>query len=243
MPLSTGSSSSICMNDDDCAGQVLQAVRLYGKRLPCPSETRCPRDGRRLGAVFRVPDGLWAWSAGHREPSMVARRQAAAFYLDTLDECVSDTERQACYAAASRALEADVRPAVTQVSVVSADPVRYQTGFGITVIGGSGFPVTEVSCGCRQRYYLDLHSLIAQAVAATCGTGQRRTRVHVPPLAPDLPEREVRRMLESLLMLGVSRRPHEMSAVDALKGLPLWLPLLPRLLSWPASSPRPSPSS
>jgi hypothetical protein len=192
----------IFMNDDDRAGQVLEAVRLYRKRLPCPSETRCPRDGRRLGAVFWLSDGLWAWSAGYREPPEAARLQAAAFYLDALDECESDRERQACHDAASQALEADIRPvarpAVTQVSILSADPVRYQTGFGISVVGGPGFLVTEVSCGCRKRYYLDLHSLITQAIAIAHGTGDRRGRVHVPPLPPDLPERERQRMLESL---------------------------------------------
>jgi hypothetical protein len=133
---------------------------------------------------------------------MVARRNAAAFYLDALDECYSDSERQACYDAHGKALEADVRPvarpAVTQVSVLSADPVRYQTGFGITVVGGPGFLVTEVSCGCRQRYYLDLHSLITQAIAGARGTRDRRGRVHVPPLPPVLPERERQRVLKSV---------------------------------------------
>jgi hypothetical protein len=190
------------MNDDDRTGQVLEAIRLHGRRLPCPSETRCPQDGRRLGAVFRLPDGLWAWSAGNREPPMAARRKAAAFYLDVLDECGSDSERQACYAAASKALEADVRPvarpAATRVSVLSANPVRYQTGFGITVVGGPGFLVTEVSCGCRRRYYLDLHSLITEAVAAVHVEDDRRGRVHVPPLPPDLPENERQRVLQSL---------------------------------------------
>jgi hypothetical protein len=198
----TESSSSIFMNDDDRTGQVLEAVRLYRRRLPCLSETRCPRDGRRLGAVFRLPDGLWAWSAGYREPPEAARRKAAAFYLDALDECGSGIEQQTCYDAASQALEADIRPvacpAVTQISILSADPVRYQTGFGISVAAGPEFLVTEVSCGCRQRYYLDLHSLITQAVAAAHGTGGRRGRVHVPPLSPDLPERERQRLLESL---------------------------------------------
>jgi hypothetical protein len=190
------------MNEGDRAGQVLETISLYGKRLPCPSETRCPRDGRRLGAVFQLPDGLWAWSAGYREPPEVARLQAAALYLDALDECDSDRERQACYDGASGALEADIRPvarpAVAQVSILSADPVRYQTGFGISVVAGRGFLVTEVSCGCRKRYYLDLHSLITRAVAATHGAGGRRGRVHVPPLPPDLPERERQRVLESL---------------------------------------------
>jgi hypothetical protein len=58
------------------------------------------------------------------------------------------------------------------------------------------FLVTEVSCECRQRYYLHLHSLITQAVATTRGPGGRRDRVHVPPLPPDLPERERQRVLE-----------------------------------------------
>jgi hypothetical protein len=149
------------------------------------------QDGRRLGAIFRLPDGLWAWSAGNREPPEAARRKAAALYLDALDDCSSHSERQACYAAASRALEADVRPvarpAVTPVRVWSAAPVRYQTGFGITVLAGPQFLVTKVSCGCRQQYYLDLHSLIARA-AAPRRPGERG-RAHVPPLPTDLPER------------------------------------------------------
>lgn len=197
----TENSSSIFMNDDDRAGRVLRAVRLNCKRLPCPSETRCPKDGRRLGAVFRLPDGLWAWSVGYREPPMVARRNAAAFYLDALDGYYSDSERQACYAAASQALEMDVRPvarqAVAQVRVLSVDPVRYRTGFEITVVGSPGFLVTEVSCGCRRRYYLDLHSLITLAVAAVREPGGRHDRVHVPPLPADLPERERQCVLAS----------------------------------------------
>ena len=48
------------------------------------------------------------------------------------------------------------------------------------MVAGPEFLVTEVSCGCRQRYYLDLHSLITQA-AAPRRPGERG-RVHVPPL-------------------------------------------------------------
>lgn len=192
-------SSLTSANGTDRPGEVLEAVRLHGRRLPCPAETRCPRDGRRLGAVFRLPDGLWAWSAGLREPPQAARLGAAVLYLDALDECCTDDERQACHEAASRALESDIRPvarpAVTWVNVLSADPVKYQTGFGISVVGGPGFLVTEVSCGCRRRYFLDLHSLITQAAAARPGTGGRDCRAHIPPLPPDLPERERQRML------------------------------------------------
>jgi hypothetical protein len=120
--------------------------------------------------------------------------------LDALDECSRDSERQAWYAAASQAFEAGIRPvarsAVTPVRVLSADPLRYQTGFSISVVAGPEFLVTEVSCGCRQQYYLDLHSLIAQA-ATPRGPGGLRGRVHVPPLPTDMPERERQRVLES----------------------------------------------
>jgi hypothetical protein len=40
---------------------------------------------------------------------MVAPRNAAAFDLDALGEFYSDSERQACHAAASQVLEADLR--------------------------------------------------------------------------------------------------------------------------------------
>jgi hypothetical protein len=74
------------------------------------------------------------------------------------------------------------------VHILSADPARYQVGFGISVVAGPGFLVTEVSCGCRKRYYLDLHSLMTQAVAAVRDKGRRAGRVHAPPLPADLPE-------------------------------------------------------
>ena len=84
------------------------------------------------------------------------------------------------------------------------------------MVAGPQFLVTEVSCGCRQQYYLDLHSLIAQAAAprvraGAAGCMSRRCR--------QICQSARERMLESLTVLGVSRRPHELSAMDALKRL------------------------
>jgi hypothetical protein len=190
------------MNDDDRAEHVLDAVRQYGKRLPYAAETRCPHDGRRLGAAFWFPDGLWLWSAGYREPPQAARLQAAGFYLDALDECQTAGEEKACYEAASDALSADIRPvarrSVMHVGIDPASPGRYQAGWGMSVVSGSGFLVTEVSCGCRRHFYLDLHSLIMQATAAP--PGGSAARAHVPPLTPDLPARERQRLVESLTL-------------------------------------------
>ena len=65
----------------------------------------------------------------------------------------------------------------------------------MSVVSGPGFLVTEVSCGCRRHFYLDLHSLILQATAAP--PGSPAARAHVPPLPPDLPARERQRLLKS----------------------------------------------
>jgi len=152
-----------------------------------------------LTQPFWFPDGLWLWAAGYREPPQAARVQAAAFYLDALDECQTAGEEKACYDAASEALSADIRPvarpSVMHVDIDPASPGRYQAGWGMSMVSGPGFLVTEVSCGCRRHFYLDLHSLILQATAAP--PGGPAARAHVPPLPPDLPACERQRLLKS----------------------------------------------
>ncbi|MGI8452042.1 MAG: hypothetical protein ACR2MP_33640 [Streptosporangiaceae bacterium] len=146
-----------------------------------------------------VPYGLWLWAVGCREPPRAARVQAAAFFLDALDECQTAGEEKAGYAAASEALSADIRPvarpSVMHVDIDPASPSRCQAGWGMSVVGGCRFLVTEVSCGCRRHFYLDLHSLIVQAAAAP--PGGPAGRAHVPPLPPDLPARERQRLVKS----------------------------------------------
>jgi hypothetical protein len=192
------------MNDDGRTSEVLRHIKLHARRLRPVAETRCPHDGRLLGAAYQLPDGLWIWSAGHREPPKVARRQAASFYLDALDECQTDEERAACFDAASEALSADIRPvataAVMHVDIDPSNPARYRPDpFAMATIGGQGLFVTEVSCGCRRHFYLDLHGVILRAADTMAGAASRTRPRHVPPLPPDLPERVAQRLYDQVL--------------------------------------------
>lgn len=189
------------MSDDGRARQVLELIKRYAKRLHCMAESRCPHDGRVLGAAYWLSDGLWVWSAGYREPPQAARFEAATFYLDALDECQTADEERACYEAASEALSADIRPvarpAVLHVETDQANADWYRiTRPTMSVVGGYRFLVTEVSCGCRRHFYLDLHSLILAAANATGARarGAQRVRRHVPALAPGL---TAQRLLQS----------------------------------------------
>lgn len=191
------------MSDDGRSGQVLALIKRHAGSLDAMAETRCPHDGRLLGAAYWLADGLWVWSADHREPPQIARREAAACCLDALDECQTAEDQRACYEAASDALSADIRPvarpAVLHVEIDPANTDWYEvTDLAMSVVGGPRFLVTEVSCGCRRHFYLDLHSLIL-AANATASRPHRaqRVRKHVPPLPPDLPEREAQRLLWS----------------------------------------------
>ena len=192
------------MSDDGRPGQVLELIKRHAGSLDTMAETRCPHDGRLLGAAYWLADGLWVWSAGHREPPQVARREAATSCLDALDECQTADEQRACYEAAGEALSADIRPvarpAVLHVAIDPANTDWYEiTDPTMSMVCGHRFLVTEVSCGCRRHFYLDLHSLILAAVNAMASRARRahRVRKHVPPLPPDLPEREAQMLLES----------------------------------------------
>lgn len=194
------------MSDDGRADEVLELIKRHARRLQPLADTRCPHDGRLLGAAYWLTDGLWVWSAGHRQPPQVARLEAAAFCVDALDECRNADERRGCYEAASEALSADIRPvarpAVLHVEIDLTSPDDYCIKKPtMSVASGYRFLVTEVSCGCRRHFYLDLHSLIlaAAGVAGARRKGAALMKKHVPPLPADLPEREAQRLLESVL--------------------------------------------
>ena len=188
------------MSADGREGRVLALIGKHGRRLSRLADTRCTHDGRLLGAAYRLPDGVWIWTAGHREPPQVARINAAAHYLDAVDECRCQAEVQACYDAASEVLSSDVRP-VARPAVMRIDAEASDAGFfhftpGFSMVLGHEFAVSEVSCGCRRQFYLDVYGLAKAALANA--TSVEPTPTHVPPLLPDLPQREVQRLLQSL---------------------------------------------
>jgi hypothetical protein len=59
--------AALDLGEERLSDRFEAGARLHGRRLPCPAETRCPRDGRRLGAVLRLPDGR----ASRRQPSFL----------------------------------------------------------------------------------------------------------------------------------------------------------------------------
>lgn len=187
------------MNDDREA-EVLMSIAQYGRRLARLADSRCVKDGRLLGATYRLSDGIWVWSAGHRQPPRAIRHDAAAFHLDAIDDCSTAEEVRACYDGAIEALSSATRlkpsPSVMKIEMKEAGRWSYAMArpFAMPMVTGPNFTVSEVSCGCRRQYYLDIHALVMESIGRT-KTGAQPA--HVAPLPPDLPEREAQRLLGS----------------------------------------------
>jgi len=201
------------MNDDERAGHVLDAVRQNGRQLPYAAETRCPHDGRRLGVAFWFPDGLWLWAAGYREPPQAARVQAAAFYLDALDECQTAGEEKACYDAASEALSADIRPvARPSVMHVDIDPadIRRAGACPWSAAPGSWSPRCPAGAAGTST------SICIPHPAGHCGSARRSRGAGSRPPAAAGPSRTRASAPAKIIATGlrVTRRSRDMSATD-----------------------------
>jgi len=187
---------------DDRENAVLALIAQRYRQLTRLAESRCPEDGRLVGAVYQLTDGMWIWAAGHRQPPQTARREAAVLCLDAIEDCATVDERQACHDGAIEALSSDVRPRA-HPKVARVEPAdragglwKFARPFAMSMVVGDGFAVTEVSCGCRRQYYLDIHSLIKHSLQPS--SANQRSVIHVPPFPPDLPEKEVERLLKSM---------------------------------------------
>jgi len=184
----------------DREAEVLALLAEHGQRLTRLTESRCARDGRLLGATYRLPDGIWIWSAGHRQPPQVVRHQAAAAYVDGIDDCATGEQVQACYDLAAEALVNATRPkaeaAVAKIRSNNRGGWSYELArpFAMSLVCGPDFAVTEVSCGCRRHYYLDIHTLVKVCIGQGVPVGRP---VQVAPLPPDLPQRQREHLLPS----------------------------------------------
>lgn len=183
---------------DDREAEVLMSIAQHGRRLTRLAESRCDKDGRLLGATYQLPDGIWMWSAGHRQPPQAIRHEAAAANLDALEDCSTDEEVRACYGGAIEALASATRQAVSpSVMKIDLDGAgRWSFGgtrsFPMSMISGPGFAVSEVSCGCRRQYYLDIRALVMASLGHTTVDA---TPVHVAPLPPELARRQSQLLL------------------------------------------------
>lgn len=77
--------------------QVLDLFRKHRRGVEYIAQSRCPHDGRLLGAVQHLPDGLWVWQAGSRLSPSGSRIEVESWFLDALDESefCSEAFRQA----------------------------------------------------------------------------------------------------------------------------------------------------
>jgi hypothetical protein len=168
----------------------MQVLRFFRRRprgaeyLAC---SRCPRDGRLLGAVSRLGDGLWTWEAGARLSPAASRQEIESWYLDAFDE----TELSAdIYEQASRYADEEL----PRWGRVGSDPTVMRI-----IVGGLNEPVLTanrhspdprpglplfraVTCGCRRRYLLQMLALVYADVGADGGVLSLGT--HVPLLRP-----------------------------------------------------------
>ena len=59
--------------------QVLGYFRQRRHAAGYLASSRCPNDGRLLGAISRLPDGVWIWMAGSRLAPEASRQELRSF--------------------------------------------------------------------------------------------------------------------------------------------------------------------
>jgi hypothetical protein len=174
--------------------QVLGYFRQRRHTTGYLASSRCPNDGRLLGAISRLPDGIWIWMAGSRLSPEVSRRELRSEYLDMFDETEWTSE---VYEQASQYADEELRewggrlgwdPTVMKIVVRGLDdPIE---------LANRQFPegspglalVRSVTCGCRTRYMLPVYALVYAGIRACIGIAKPGTHVRpMPPREPSEP--------------------------------------------------------
>ena len=174
--------------------QVLGLFRDHHRKLRFLASSRCPADGRLLGAACRLPDGIWVWMAGGRMSPSASWEEFRSEYTDVLDESdwTDDTWKLAAeyadeeLAAWGGRLEWD--PAVMKVllpgsldeSILTWDRHSPEPHPGVSTH-------RTVTCGCRRHYMLPVLALVAAGIRVELGLAQPGTWVRpVTYRHPDL---------------------------------------------------------
>lgn len=170
---------------DDRAGEVLELIPANLKSLRSIALTRCPRDGRVLASVFRLPDGMWLWTKGFRFTPRQSWAEAEGIYLDcVVDEHPTPEDYAGAAEYAQEFLEG--RKNITfdpRVAAIHVDPPNDRIVVRKIFNPPHGIPLTEsVSCSCRAQYLLDEYELIRLAVRWRMGAETRKIPIAVPPM-------------------------------------------------------------
>jgi hypothetical protein len=171
-----------------------QILGYFRQHLHCTAYLalcRCPRDGRILGAISRLPDGIWLWKAGARFAPAAGWDEFQSFYLDQYDETEWTT---GVYEQAAEYADEELRawggrlawlPAVEKI-VVNAPGDEICTMDRFSSEPRPGLPlVQQVTCGCRRQHLLPVLALVSAGLRASIGITKLGTHVRsMPPRFP-----------------------------------------------------------
>jgi hypothetical protein len=85
----TGASEDRDMRENWSAEREREVLGFFRQRSHAAgylASSRCPRDGRLLGAISRLPDGVWIWIVGSRLAPEASRQELRSGFLDTSHE-------------------------------------------------------------------------------------------------------------------------------------------------------------
>lgn len=178
--------------------QVLDLFRRRKPRIPYLASCRCPNDGRLLGAISRLYDGIWVWQAGSRLSPKGGHHEFRTQFLDCFDETEFSEE---IYEQAQEYADEQLREwggrLETDVTVMKVLLGRVDEPIRIfdrdSPDSRQGLPIVRVvTCGCRRHYLLPVFDLISMGVRADVGLvnpgayiGPRPTRRFDKPTSVD----------------------------------------------------------
>lgn len=163
--------------------QVLALFRDQRRKLRFLCECRCPSDGGLLGAACKLPDGIWAWTAGSRMSPAASWAEFSSQYTDVLNEedWTEKTQGLADGYANEQVREWDGRlelaPSVMKILPVSDDePIRVQDHESPE--SRAGVALTRVvTCRCRTHYLLPVLALAFAGIRVSAGLARPSTKV------------------------------------------------------------------
>jgi hypothetical protein len=168
--------------------QVLKVFLHRKPRIKYLASCRCPHDGRLLGAISHLTDGIWIWQAGSRLSPKMAHDEFRGHYLDCFDEtelCEEVYEQASEYADEELQvwrgrLETD--PSVMKIIVDGYDePIRVADHDSPDT--RRGLPIVHlVTCGCRRHHLLPVLELISLGLRADTGLIKPDAHIHPRPI-------------------------------------------------------------
>jgi hypothetical protein len=198
--------------------QVLGYFRQHRHRSSYLASCCCPHDGRVLGAVSRLRDGIWLWKAGARFAPAAGWDEFEAFYLDQYDPSEWTTE---VYEQAAEYADEELRAwggrliwdSAVEKIVVNGPDDEICTMDRFSPQPCPGLDLTQtVTCGCRRLHMLPVLALFHTGLRAAMGIAKPGTHVRpmpprFPPFRPRPPGESVYSFQDGKIVIDIHERP------------------------------------